>query len=476
VLLLPVILAISPAFGAEDKGPPPMNEKTIALFEKIGAAQKEAKWKEIVELIDATLPQIPPDSIDLAEVLYSKGIALLQIEDYPHVIEPLESALRISDAHKGSDEEFFEKRKAMQILDFLAKLYAQEGQNAKTPAAQAPLFAKSVGYFKRILKNTSKPGNDLRLTYAQVLYAYASLDPEKIDPALMREVKSEVENILYSTVKPTEQMYQLLLGTIQQSGDFEKLAQVLELMVVQFPTKQTYWSNLMQAYNQLAQNNEKNLDKLRQFYTRAIITIERAQAYGFLKTPRDQFNLVTMYSLVGQFGRSTEILHAGLRNGTIESDPRTWLQLAYAYQQAHLDLEAINSLKEAGKLFPKAGIFDWRIGGIYYDPAGLDDPKNALPFYKSAIQKQEELEKSSNVSPLEKQGELDKSKFYPTLMMVAYICLELGQFDEALRYVERAEKLEEAAKDTRLEQMKKSILNSIEEAKESSQPKPVPAP
>jgi tetratricopeptide (TPR) repeat protein len=476
-LILPVLVAATSAFGAEDKGPPALNEKTSALFEKIAPAQKEAKWKEIVEMIDAALPTIAPDSVDLTELLYSKGIALLQVEDYSHALEPLENALRISEAHKGSEVDFLGKGRTLMLLDILAKLNAQEAQNAKTAAAQEPYYAKSVAYFKRLLKEAQKVPLDTRLTYAQVLLAYALLDQEKPNTALIKEVRSEVENILASTVKPTERMYSLLQVAVQQSGDFEKLAQVLELMVNQYPNNQSYWTNLMGAYNQLAQDNaEKNPEKFRQFYTRAINTIERAQAYGFLKDARNQSNLVMMYSLVGQFGRSTELMHAGLRNGTIESDPKTWSQLAYAYQQAHQNLEAINALKEASKLFPKAAMLDWYVGNIYYDPATLDDPKNAVVFYKSAIQKQDELQKSTNLTPIEKQGELDKKNIVPTLSMIAYISLELNQFEEALKYVERAEKAAEGPKDPRLEKMKEAIVHSLEEARNNAAPKPAPAP
>jgi hypothetical protein len=42
--------------------------------------------------------------------------------------------------------------------------------------------------------------------------------------------------------------------------------------------------------------------KIRRYNIRAINTIERAQALGFMKTPRDNYNLFTLYYNIGQYG------------------------------------------------------------------------------------------------------------------------------------------------------------------------------
>lgn len=432
-------------FAAEEKQQHSMGEKAAEAFGKLQTIVRDANpnWNAALDLLNGLIPTLAPESYDLVQALQTKGKLLLQKEEYSKAIEPLETALRIADAHQ-----FFEPPEVLMISDLLARLYAQEASGAKTPAAQEPLFVKSITYLKRWMKESPKKSADMSMLYAQILVQYATINPEKVNLAAIKEAKVEVEKVLYSTVKPKETAYVLLQFIVQQEGDMEKSAQMLELMVSMFPTKANYWQTLMATYSSLAQANEKSPEKMRQYYIRAINTIERAQPYGFMKTPKDQYNLVTLYTLAGQFGRSTDLLHAGLRNGTIESDVKNWIQLAYAYQQAHLDLQAINSLKEAAKLFPKSGQIDFNIGNIYYS---LDDMKNANTYFRGSMGKKDDI---------------DKSKIYPTLRVIAFTSLELGQLEDALKAVEEAEKMAEAPKDTGLARMKEAILAEIAERDE----------
>jgi cytochrome c-type biogenesis protein CcmH/NrfG len=119
-----------------------------------------------------------------------------------------------------------------------------------------------------------------------------------------------------------------------------------------------------------------------------------------------------------------------------------WFRLAYAYQQANQDLQAVGALKEATKLFPKTGQIDFNIGQIYY---GLNDTKNANAFFRTAVAK----------------GGLEKP--YPALMILAYTSFELGQLEEALEAISKAEKLKEHEKDTSLPRMKEAIQSAIQE-------------
>jgi len=44
--------------------------------------------------------------------------------------------------------------------------------------------------------------------------------------------------------------------------------------------------------------------------------MERAQELGLMKTPKDNYNLVTMYYNAGQFGKATDLLYSGLKDGS----------------------------------------------------------------------------------------------------------------------------------------------------------------
>ncbi len=440
---LALLAAGGTAYAAE---PPSLSEKASETFTKIAPFLKDNKWDEALAALNSLIPQLPKDSYDMAEILQTKGKILLQKEDYTNALEPLETSLKISDA-KG----FFDKSQTLMLVDLIARLYSQEATaQSKTPALQQQYFAKAASYFKRWLAETPKPNADAELFYASVLVNQASANPEKIDLPLVKEARAEVEKALLLTNKPKESMYQLLYFALQQEGDIQKSAEILELLVKAYPTKLNYWQQLMGTYNTLAAQNEKNEAVQKEYYIRTINTIERAQAYGLLKSPKDQYNLVTIYSLAGQFGRSTELLYAGLKNGTIESDVKNWLLLAYAYQQVNQDLQAASVLKEAINLFPKSAQLEFQLGQIY---TSLDDTKNANIHYKSAVQK----------------GGGDKPAV--AAMYVAWTSFELGQLDDALDAITKAEKYPESAKDKQLPQLKKAILNSLEERKNNAESK-----
>src|ERR1019366_3549793 len=94
-----------------------------------------------------------------------------------------------------------------------------------------------------------------------------------------------------------------------------------------------YWQQLEGLYLNLAGTAEKDEAKMKKYYTQAINVVERAQAHGFMTTPKDNYNLVTIYYTVGQFGKATDLLYKGLKNGTIDSDIKNWELLASSYQQ-----------------------------------------------------------------------------------------------------------------------------------------------
>jgi tetratricopeptide (TPR) repeat protein len=447
VALLSGLFVAGPLFAQEkQKEPPQLSEKATQLFTAITPLQKEQNWKGIIDLINAAIPQLAPNSYDLAEVLSSKGIAFLQIEDYPRAIEPLETSLRLSDTH-----EFFERGKTLQIIDLLARLYSSEASAAKDPAVQKQYFAKAGTYFKRWFASVPKPNPDMMVSYASILVNQASADPNNIDLKLIKEAREITEKTLLATLKPKESSFQLLSYTYQQEGNYDKMAEVLELLVKQYPTKSVnYWQQLMATYNSLAGASEKHPAKMRQYFVRAINTIERAQVYGFLKTPKDQYNLVTLYSLAGQFGRSTELLSTGLQQGTIESDIKNWFLLAYAYQQVNQELNAINALREAARRFPKAGQIDFQIGQLY---SLKDDTKAAHVAYRSAHAK----------------GGGDKP--FATAMFLAYTSFELGLLDEAMEAITKAEKMPEGPADKSLPKMKEAIQAAIDERDEKEKKK-----
>jgi tetratricopeptide (TPR) repeat protein len=288
----------------------------------------------------------------------------------------METSLKLSDSYN-----YLEPKEVQELVYFLALMENQEASTQKSPALQQQYLNKAVGYAKRWLTNDTSPATDPRrqevqLFYVNILYNRAVINPAAVDLKLMKECQTEIENVLLQIYHPKETFYVLLLAAYQQEGNFARAAEILELLVKQYPAKKDYWAQLVPIYLNLG--FDKDEEKSRDNNIRGIVSIERAQALGFMRTPKENYTLVGLYFNVGQFGKATELLYSGLKNGSIEPLQSNWELLAYSYQQVDKPYQAIEVLKEAAKHFPKSGQIDFQIAQIYYSLEKPQDAYNSL--------------------------------------------------------------------------------------------------
>jgi predicted Zn-dependent protease len=309
------------------------------------------------------------------------------------------------------------------------------------PEQQKLYYSKSAHYAEQLINRSPNPTADNYFTYVQVLYYSAVSTPEKIDMDLLKKSQVQAEKALLMVTHPKEQLWGMLNAIMLQQGDYVRCAEIVELLVKLFPNNKTYWLQLQQFYLSLGVN-EKDSKKALEYNIRAIVTMERAQALGQLITPRDNFILVSRYYDIGQFGRVSELLQAGLRNGSIENLQQNWEILAVAFQQINKELKAIEALKEAETHFPKAGSLHYLISQIYY---GMDNQEQA---YNEAM-------KALEVGNIEKPGAI-----YCSLTYLAY---NLAKYDEALVAVNKALEYPEGKKDPQIPRLKGVIQNAIKE-------------
>ena len=171
-----------------------------------------------------------------------------------------------------------------------------------------------------------------------------------------------------------------------------------------------------------------------------------------MNTPKDNFNLVSLYIQVNQFGKATDLLYAGLKSGGIENDPKNWIYLGYYYLQINRNLDALAVLKEATKLFPANGQFDLQIGEIYRQDEKMKDARH---HYREALRK----------------GGLERP--YAVHTLLANVSYEVEDFDEALKSISQAEALSDPKKekDAYLARLKDAILAAIADRDSSKSPK-----
>lgn len=433
-----IVLSASVSFAQQpEKKPHSVGEKTQEAFGKLKPLQEAQNYNGMLQLLDSI--QVQPGSYDEALILDMKAKIYGMTNQLSKALPPWERVVQLSDQHG-----YFDKKAVTDIVFYLAQLYAQEGATTKDPAQQQQHFTKAVNYFRRYFDATPKPTPESLMGYASTLYYRAVANPNNIDQNLIKEARSIVERGLTSSIKPKEGFYQLLLTLQQQQNDMAGSAEVLELLLKQQPNKKDYWQTLMAIYLQLSEKAKDDPTLSREYLTRAIVTFERAQALGFLNTPKDNLNLVSLYLMANQFTKGTELLYNGMKGGKIESEPNNWRLLGRYYLEANLNQQAINVLKEAAKLFPKNGEIELQTAQIYLQ---MEKTKEAHEHAKIAAQK----------------GNFEATKPYSVHYLIAYTAYELGNLEDASKAIAECEKFPEAAKDPQLPKLKGVVTDALNE-------------
>jgi tetratricopeptide (TPR) repeat protein len=418
------------------------SEKTSEAFTKLKPLQDKQDWAGMLAVLEAV--PVTPGSYDEALILDMKAKLYATTNQLSKAIGPWERSVELSDQHG-----YFPEKQVLETVALLAQLYGQEGSTSKVPAQAQQHFAKSIKYFDRYLEKTPKPTPEMMMAYASILYYKAAADPAKVDQALLKKSREVVEKGMMTSIKPKEGFYQLLLTLQQQQNDFAGSAEILELLLKQNPQKKDYWQMLMAIYIQLsekARTESKDPNAVKEYITRAIVTIERAQALGFLNTPKDNMNLVTLYLTgVGQFSKGTELLYSGMKSGKIENEPNNWRVLGRFYMEANQNEQAVKVLQEAAKLFPKKGEIELQIAQLYLQ---MEKPKEALEHAKSAVAK----------------GNFETTKPFAAHYLIAYTAYDLGLLEDAQKAIADAEKFpEDAKKDPQFPKLKAVVADAITE-------------
>ena len=440
LLVLGLILAPLGLFAQSD-AIPQFSEKTAEQLKLLQPMLDAKNSDGSIALLNQLLKDNPPDSYDAFFTLDVLGKLYWQYKDDPaSAVRYFKQVLAMGEAHPN----YTNKKDHDEHILWLARATYQLAIAVKNnPKEQEELYTESGNYLKQYLDLTPTPSVDDQFLYAMLLYSKASLNPGHVDLRTLKEAEAATKKCLTLTIHPKTELYQLLVAELIQRGDYADAADYFELLVKLKPQSKDFWAQLFQCYNNLANTEEKNPKIQRTYYARAINTMERAQKLGMMKAPRDNLNLVSMYYAVGQFGRATEIMHAGLKNGTIESTESNWMNLAYFYQQVGDDLMAIKTLKEGMQQFPKDSDFDFKIASIYQEDYNTQETYN---YCKSAV---------------EKDG-FKTLKAATAYQYLAFSAFELGKYEEALKAVDEAIKRNGKKVDRSLTGLREAIQTQLQ--------------
>lgn len=425
--------------GAAEKKQHSLSDKTSEELKKLTPLQNEKKFDDMLKVVDGALAVAAPESYDRAFLLDIKAKIYLSLDKLGPAIPAWEEAMNLHAKH-----EYFDQKYASDILLYLAQLIFGEAIAIKDQAQQAKEINRAAGYLKRHLDLVKNPSADTLMLYAQLLFQQATIDQNNINQDQLKQAREVVERALMSAIEPKEGFYTIYLAILQQQNETLRSAEVLELMLKKFPAKKDYWPALMGTYIALA-GAEKSPERQKEYYIRAINACERAQALGLMKDPKDNYNLFTIYTMAGQIGKATDILHAGLKSGGIESNLANWRYLGSYYQQDNKEQQALDALKEAAKLFPKEGMLDLQIGELYRQ---MEKTEEARKYYRSAIDK----------------GHLEKP--LQVLQLLAYSSMELEDWPAAQAAINEAARDPNFAKDAQLRSLKEHIETMVKDIEE----------
>jgi len=425
--VLAALLAGAAALAQQPERNYSLSEKASAELGKVQPLLTAKNIAGALAVIEAVIPQVDPNSYDMAILQQVKAQIYLQNNELAKAIEPLERCLTLSNARTPT---FFDTKATTEFNYYLAALYFQEASNTKDAALIRRYYDKAEQYIATWVKLVPKPTPEGLSFYASLLYQRAVQDDSNIDQARLRKAMEQSDAGLRLSTHPRDSFYQLKLACLLQLQHNKEAAEVLELLVKQKPDNKTYWQQLAALYLNTGQD------------VRSILTMERAQAAGHLNTPKDNFNLVGIYFNIGQYEKAAEMLEKGLRNGSIDNEPKNWELLSFSYQQLRREYKAIEALGQAAKIFPDQGQFEYLAAQLYYS---LEKPEEAFNHAAAAVRK----------------GNLTKP--HTVYLFLAYIGFELKKFDEALEAVNKAITYPDGVKDGA--SMKKAIEEAIAERK-----------
>ena len=138
-------LAPSVSFGADEKKPNSLGEKTSEAFQKLRPLLEAKNWDGILTLLNS-IPNVAPESYDRALILDTTSKIYMNMDQLGKAIAPLEGALKLADAHG-----YFPEDQVLQSVALLSRLIYNEAVSIKDRATQQKEITRAAADVKRFL-------------------------------------------------------------------------------------------------------------------------------------------------------------------------------------------------------------------------------------------------------------------------------------------------------------------------------------
>lgn len=202
--------------------------------------------------------------------------------------------------------------------------------------------------------------------------------------------------------------YLLMRAGYFEQENFEKVAEVLEILAVNFD-KPEYWRQLANVYSETAGSDKR------------LAAMEVAYRRGFLETESHYRTLAQLYLFMNTPIKAAWVMEEGMNEGIVEKDTENYELLGMAYLNASEDEKAQEPLRLAAEAKDDGELW-LRLGQVY---AGMEEWRSAIDPLQKAID----------------SDDLDEPGFAYFMLGQAYFNIE--EFDDARSAFREARKSDE---------------------------------
>jgi len=209
-----------------------------------------------------------------------------------------------------------------------------------------------------------KKSPDTKNIPVRVLLANAYTQLKKYRKAL-----PYIEYAVKHSKQPNESWLQLNLALHYQLENYSAAADILRMLVAQYPDKKDYWQQLASVYLQIQQ------------YTNALTVKQMAYKKGYIRSESEILQLFNLFLYNKQPYQGATLLSKELESRNVKQNSQNWEILANAWTLAREYKQAINALEKASALHPEGELY-LQLGRIHVEqdmwPAAISAINKAL--------------------------------------------------------------------------------------------------
>jgi tetratricopeptide (TPR) repeat protein len=405
VLLVFVMLA-APALAQDSEAPPQeetrkvtgINAKTYEKFAEAQILMEADDYQGALNILDQLKAKPKLSSTEAIQLYSFYGVLYFNQEKYKESIKAFEAMLAEPD---------LEERQKTETLYTLAQLHftIEDWQGA----------IKIMEEWLKVVENPP-PGPYILLAsaYYQIDKYAEMIEPVKTAMRIARERNKPVK----------EQWWLLLRVAYYELQNYQKVAETLEVLVVNWPKKE-YWTMLSGMYGELNQESKQ------------LAAYEAAYDQNMLDNGKELVALSQLLMQGEASFKAAKVLEKGLESGLVEKSESNYRFLSQAWQMSAEYEKAIPPLKQAASISGD-GELDVRLANSYLNLSRYDD---CVSSARAGL----------------KRGGLKRPA---TAQELLGMCLfEQDKFDDAIAAFRRA------AKDKKIEQRAQNWIRFIQSEK-----------